>query len=201
MSITLIIIIITSLISISAFQNEKLFSKLAFHPVSILEYKEWYRVFSVGVVHNDFTHLFFNMFTFYFFGSTVEAYFEYLFPMGKIVYVGFYIVALLISGIPDLIQQRTNPYYSAVGASGAVSAIVFAYILFDPKATLYLQFFIPIPAILYALGYLFYSYYMSKRGVDNIGHLAHFAGAVFGFIFPILVRPDLIQVFIQKLVN
>jgi membrane associated rhomboid family serine protease len=199
MSITIAIIIVTVLTSIAAFQNQQLFEKLAFHPVSIVQNKEWTRALTVGFVHNDYSHLFFNMFTFYFFGSTIENYFTYLFPYGNTLYLAFYLIALLISGIPDLIKNKDNPYYSAVGASGAVSAIVFAYILFDPRATLYLQLFIPIPAALYAVGYLFYSYYMAKKGVDNIGHLTHFAGAVFGFVFPILLKPELVSIFLQKL--
>ena len=154
---------------------------------------------SVGFVHNDISHLLFNMLTLYFFGTNVERYFAYLFEYGTIFYVGFYLVALVVSGIPDLIMNRSNFNYRAVGASGAVSSIVFASILFDPRATIYLQMFIPIPAILYAAAYLFYSFYMARKGTDNIGHLTHFAGAIFGLIFPLILKPQIFSHFISKL--
>ncbi len=199
MSITLLLIICTVLISLVAFQNNQAFERLSFFPVAIFREKEWYRMLSVGFVHNDISHLLFNMLTLYFFGTNVEQYFIYLFDYGAFVYAGFYLIALIISGIPDLIVHRNDYNYRAVGASGAVASIVFAAILFDPKATIYLQMFIPIPAVLYAAGYLFYSVYMAKKGMDNIGHLTHFGGAVFGLIFPIILKPQILSHFIAKL--
>jgi|688.fasta_scaffold177007_3 membrane associated rhomboid family serine protease len=199
MSITLLIIICTVLISLVAFQNNEAFERLSFHPFSIIQRKEWQRMISVGFVHNDISHLLFNMLTLYFFGTNVEQYFIYLFENRPIIFIAFYFVALIVSGIPDLIMNRNNYNYRAVGASGAVSSIVFASILFDPRATIYLQMFIPIPALLYAAAYLFYSFYMARKGTDNIGHLTHFAGAIFGLIFPILLKPQILSHFIAKL--
>ena len=106
---------------------------------------------------------------------------------------------ILFSNLWALIKHQNNYYYNAVGASGAVSAVLFCFIFFDPWEKLYLMFMIPIPGILFAVGYLFYSYYQSKNKTDNVAHDAHFLGALFGVIMPILLNPDLFERFIDKL--
>jgi len=110
-----------------------------------------------------------------------------------------YFGGILASNIWSLIKNQNNYYYNAVGASGAVSAVLFATIFFDPWGLLYLFAILPIPGILFALGYLIYSYQMSKKQSDNVAHDAHFLGAVFGFVFPILLKPDLFQRFVDSL--
>ena len=202
MSITIYIIILTVIVSLFAWQSEAKMNQLLFQPVRIWENKEWYRTLSNGFIHADFQHLLFNMLTLFFFGPTVEAYFTYLFPaFGNTLYILFYISALFVSGLPALFLQKNNYYYSALGASGAVSAVLYAAILFDPTAIIYIKFIIPVPAVLYGVFYLVLSAYMAKRGGDNIGHLAHFAGAVYGFIFPILLRPTILIDFFDKIKN
>ncbi|WP_262887967.1 rhomboid family intramembrane serine protease [Draconibacterium halophilum] len=110
-----------------------------------------------------------------------------------------YFGGIFASNIWSLIKHKDNYYYNAVGASGAVSAVLFATIFFQPWEPLYLFAILPIPGILFAAGYLFYSYQMSKRQSDNVAHDAHFLGAVFGFVFPILLKPELFSRFIDQL--
>jgi len=201
MNATILIIIATCLVSFPAFQNETLFNKLSFWPQKVWHNKEIYRMLTGGFLHADATHLLFNMLSLYFFGPIVEEYFQISFGGGMYFYIGFYLIAIIVASIPDLLQQKDNYYYRGVGASGAVSAIVFASILFSPLSTIYIQFFIPIPAVLFGVGYLAYSVYMSKRGGDNIAHLAHFGGAVFGFVVPIVLKPSLFIDFISKITH
>ncbi len=196
--ITYILIAITAVVSFAAFSNQALTNKLIFYPYSMKEPSQWYRFISHGFIHGDTTHLIFNMLTLYFFGRNVETVFLYLF--GNVyVYPIFYLSALVFSSLPSYSKNKNNAYYSALGASGAVSAILFTTILFDPWQTILLKFIIPIPAILFAIGYLYYSHTMSKRGTDNIGHDAHMYGALYGIIFPIVFKPTLISIFIEQL--
>jgi membrane associated rhomboid family serine protease len=196
--ITYIIIGITALTSFSAFSNELLLNRLIFYPVIIKEKNEWWRFITHGVIHADMQHLLFNMLTLYFFGRQVETNFLYLFG-NPYVYPLFYVSALMFSSTPSYMKNKNNSYYRALGASGAIAAILFTTIIFDPWQTLLLNFFIPIPALLFAVGYIIYSSYMSKRGMDNIGHDAHLYGALYGLIFPVVLKPQLISYFIDQL--
>lgn len=206
MSLNLFFIILTVGVSILAFRNQELFDKLKFNAYMVFHQKEWYRLFSYGLIHSnrDLFHLIINMFVLYSFGGLVEGYFEKFSEIGllgwhhKIYYGALYVLAIPISTIASLIKHKHDHSYNAVGASGAVSAVVFASILFDPASPVYIFFIpIPIPGIIFALIYLGYSHYMSKKNIDNIGHDAHFWGAVFGFVFPLLLNPDFLQLFIQ----
>lgn len=210
---TIVIIIFTLLISISAFppnvgsidslRRPELFDKFKFNAYMVYHRKEWWRMFTSGLVHADWMHLFFNLLTLYFFADIVEYYFKVHFgTYGILIYFLFYVAALAISSIHDLIKHKNNHYYNAIGASGAVSAVLFASILFEPTNSIYLFLIpIPIPGFIFGFAYLLYSQYMSKKNVDNIGHSAHFWGAVFGFIFPIIFKPYLVKLFINDLVN
>jgi membrane associated rhomboid family serine protease len=174
---------------------------MKFNALAITKYKEFYRLFSYGLIHANWTHLIMNMFTLYFFGGIVEAGFKEIFgPLGGTIYILFYILAIAISSIADLIKHKNDSYYNAVGASGAVSAVLFAAILFYPNMKLFL-FFIPIPITAWFFGiiYLAYSYFMAKKNIDNIGHNAHFWGSIFGFFFPILFQPQLFFHFLNNL--
>jgi membrane associated rhomboid family serine protease len=194
------IIGVTVLISYLAFQNHDLFSKLQFNAAQIIHRKEYYRLVSHAFIHANWTHLGVNMLVLYFFGRNIDAYFGYYFGNRATAYfVLLYFGGILASNIWSLIKHKNNYYYNAVGASGAVSAVLFATIFFNPWDLLYLFAVLPIPGILFALGYLFYSYRMSKNQSDNVAHDAHFLGAVFGFIFPILLKPDLFDRFIDNL--
>lgn len=195
--ITYIIIGITLLISFSCFSNRELFNKLAFIPYRMVRNKEWYRVITHGFVHADSLHLLVNMFTFWSFGTYIEKYFRYM-GFNTLAFVGLYFGGMIIASLFDLIRQHNNPYYVSIGASGAVSAVLFSSILFDPWGKILLFAVLPIPGILFGVLYLVYCQYMAKKGGDNINHNAHFYGAVFGFIYPILLEPNLFRVFLTQ---
>lgn len=208
MSVTIFIIILTALVSIPAFNNSNLFNKLKFNAYMTYHKKEWYRLFSHGLLHANWEHIIFNMLTLYFFGDNVEMVMEAfynvkMFPIpGKLMFLLFYISAIGIASIASLIKHKNNHYYNAVGASGAVSAILFAAIFFDPwRGVMLFLIPIPIPGFIFGALYLVYSHYMGRRGMDNIGHDAHFWGAIYGFAFPMLWKPELFQYFIDQLMN
>jgi membrane associated rhomboid family serine protease len=198
---TIIIIAFTALFSILAFNNIDLFHQLKFNAWLIKTKKQGWRFFTYAFVHAGWTHLAINMFVLYSFGRSIESSFNSIFgfPKGLINYGMLYVGGIIFSTLFDYGKQKNNPYYDAVGASGAVAAVVFASILIAPKMSLFL-FPIPIPIPAYIFGglYLIYSVYMGKRGQDNIGHYAHFFGAVFGFVFTLLLKPSLLEKFIQQ---
>jgi len=194
------IIGITVLISFLGFQNNDLFAKLQFNAAQIVHRREYYRLISHAFIHANWAHLGVNMLVLYFFGRNINSYFGYYFGNRATAYfVLLYFGGILASNIWSLVKHKNNYYYNAVGASGAVSAVLFATIFFNPWDLLYLFAVLPIPGILFAAGYLIYSYQMSKKQHDNVAHDAHFLGAVFGFIFPILLKPDLFDRFIDNL--
>lgn len=199
---TLYIIIITALISISAFSNQNLTSRFMFNPYLVNKNKEWYRFVSSGFIHADWLHLIINMFVLYSFGTQVELIYESVFgTMGKFYYIMLYMGGLIISVAPTYKKNKENAYYNSLGASGAVSSVLFAYILFNPWSKIYLYAIIGIPAIIAGVAYLFYSQYMNKKGGDNVNHDAHFWGAVFGFLFTFALKPSLISYFFSQLIN
>ncbi|MFZ4463245.1 MAG: rhomboid family intramembrane serine protease [Bacteroidales bacterium] len=199
---SLAIIIITVLVSITAFNNHDTFNNLKFNAWLIKEKNQTWRFFSYALVHAGWMHLLINMFVLWSFGGLVEeGFFIYFGSPKNMLYFGLlYVGGIIFSTLFDFGKQKNNPYYDAVGASGAVSAVVFASILFAPDNTL-LIFPIPFPVPAYVFGilYLVYSAYMSKQGKDNIGHNAHFYGALFGFIFPIALKPALFQHFLNQI--
>jgi membrane associated rhomboid family serine protease len=187
LTITLIIIIITGIISFTAFNNQKIIDDLIFYPPAITRHNQWYRFFTCGFIHADIAHLLFNMFSLYMFGEFVERSFSspILFAeKGKLLYIIMYFLALFVCLIPTFIKHKNDYYYRSLGASGAVSAVVFAGILLDPTAKLGF-FFIPpvIPGYIFGPLYLILSTYLEKRSQDNINHSAHIWGALFGIIF------------------
>ena len=186
-SITLIIIVATGIISFIAFSNHKLMDQFIFYPPAVRR-GQVYRFFSCGLIHADWGHLIFNMISLYLFGEAVESKFIEAFgPWGKLVYLGMYGLALAASVIPTYINNKDNYHYRSLGASGAVSAVIFAGILFFPLAKLGL-FFIPIyvAGFLFGIIYLFVSGWLGKRGGGNINHSAHIFGALFGVGFTII---------------
>ncbi len=195
---TLIIIAITSVVSFLAMNNEKLMAKLILWPPAISRDHDWYRLASYGLVHADFGHLFFNMLTLFFFGRVMEQF--YIQQLGNLGFLLFYVLGLILSILPTYLQNRNNAQYRSLGASGAVSAVLFAFILFDPWATI-LLYFIPIPAIVFAVLYTAYSIYMDKRGGDNVNHSAHLWGAAYGVVFTLIIDPDLVGHFFRELAN
>lgn len=203
---TILLIVITSVISIIAFNNREIFDKLQLNPYAVYHKKEWYRIISHGFLHADWIHLFINMFVLYSFGSSVESIFkqlsaEAIIKSPVLSFVLLYFVSMIFATVTTIIKQKDNHWYNSVGASGAVSAVVFTHIFFFPLRAIELYAIIPIPGIILGVAYLVYSHYMSRRAKDNVNHDAHFIGAVFGFLFPIVLEPKLINVFLNQILN
>ncbi len=197
--ITLVLIAVTVLVSWMAFNNRKLLDRLILWPPAVDRHRQYDRLVTYGFIHADFAHLLFNMVTLFFFGQAIER--LMLGMTGQVwVYPVFYVSALVVSILPSYLKNQKNPNYLSLGASGAVSAILFAYILVSPW-TLILVFFIPAPAILYAVFYVGYSIWMDKKGADNVNHSAHLAGAAYGVMFMLFMEPDLLQHFVQAVMN
>ena len=195
---TTLIIIITVIISLLAWQNKTLFNRLIFYPPAVSN-GQWDRFVTHGFIHADSMHLLFNMFTFYFFGRLIEQlYRPYLAGYGFVI---FYILAIVVAMIPSYIKNKNNASYLSLGASGGVSAVLFAFILLEPWSTLLLFAIIPIPAILFAVAYVAYSIYAHKRGGSNINHMAHLWGGAFGIIATIALQPHILPSFISKLLS
>ena len=201
MSITIVLVIVTCLISYQAFNKPELFHKLTHNPYLVERNREYYRFLSSGFVHADWMHLIINMFVLYQFGEFVEHKFVFYFGdlMGRLNYLILYLLTLTLSDFPSYLKHRHNPQYSSVGASGAVSGIIFVYVLFQPWSMLLLFFVIPVPAIIAAVLYLVYSSWASRRGVGRINHDAHFYGALFGLAIALLMKPSLLELFWDRL--
>ncbi len=199
--ITEIIIAVTSVVSIIAFYNKELQGRLLFSPIMIAHHRQGYRFITHAFVHADWMHLAINMFVLLSFGRAVESFYAYLFGIkGWYFFLLLYFGGVLLSSTPSYAKHKDNKFYHAVGASGAVSAVVFTSILISPLTGIRF-IFIPfdIPAFIFGILYLIYSAYMSKRGNDNIGHDAHFWGAVYGLAFTLLLKPALGMAFIQQI--
>lgn len=203
MSVTLVIVIITCLISYQAFNKPGMSQALRHSPYTETRTGEYWRMLTSGFIHGSWMHLGINMFVFYSFGQLVEQIFtmEFGMTMGRINFVLLYILGIIFADIPTFLKHRNNPGFASVGASGAVSAVLFASLLFQPWQPIYLYGVIGIPGILAGVAYLIYSSWASKNSRDNIDHDAHFWGAVFGLLFPVLLRPDFFNVFIDQLIN
>ena len=200
--ITIIIIVVTVGVSLLCFSQPKAFHALKFSAYDVWHRREWYRMVSYAGVHGGWGHLLFNMITLFCFGRIVEQYFAAAFgeATGPVLYMILYVTAIVVSTVGDLVKFRDDPYYTAVGASGAVSAILFAAILFEPRMGIYIYLIpIPVPAYIFAPIYLIYCIVMARKNVDNIGHSAHFWGAVYGLLFPLLLRPDIFTHFLNQL--
>jgi len=197
----LIIIIVTVLISVLAFGNAQLFERLKFNAYAINHKKESWRFVSYALVHAGWLHLLINMWVLYSFGQIVELTFKSELGLkGVIYYLLLYVGGILFSVLFDFGKQKENVYYNAVGASGAVSAVVFSSILIFPVGGIYLfPFPFAIPSWLFGILYLVYSAYMQKNGRDNMGHSAHFWGAVFGIIFTVIVIPGVVSSFLEQM--
>jgi membrane associated rhomboid family serine protease len=190
LSLTLVIILFTAVVSITAFGQPTVVDQFIFDPVAITRRQQWYRFFTCGLIHADWEHLLFNMLSLYLFGEMVETAFqrEILFgEQGKLLYVLLYISTLFFSLLPTYWKERENSYYRSLGASGAVSAIVFAGILFYPTAKIGF-FLIPpiIPGYIFGPLYLLLSAWLGKRGGDKINHSAHISGAIAGVVLTCL---------------
>ena len=199
--INYIIIGFTCLISFMAFNNPHWTYKLKHWPYQEVRDGEYYRWLTSGFLHGDAMHLIFNMMTLYFFGRIVEEWFTITFPsFGQIFYLLFYLISIVAASSATFIKYKESPGFASIGASGAVAAVLFASILLLPTNKIYL-FFIPIgiPGFIFGILYLWFSAYEAKRGGDNIDHTAHYYGAIFGFLFPIVFEPGLVPLFFSQL--
>lgn len=192
--ITIAIVLVSTLVSIAAFNDQRLYTALLFEPYVINARHQWYRFFTHAFVHANWPHLLVNMFVLYMFGRNVEGLFGVI-TGGPVLlpYLGLYIGGILFSSIPSYRKHIHDPSYRAVGASGAVSAVLFAQILMLPTRTVGMLFLpIDLPAWVFGILYLAYSWYMDKRGGDNVAHDAHFYGAVYGVILTAALEPQLL---------
>ena len=198
LSITIVIVAVTVLVSWRAFNDRALLERLILWPPAVERRKQYDRLLGYGFVHADWMHLIFNMITLWSFGTAVERVFsEWITPVG---YVLFYLSAIVVSILPTYITHRNDANYRSLGASGGVSAVLFAFILFDPWSTLIIfPIPVPIPAFLFAILYVGYSIWMDRRGRDNVNHSAHLWGAAYGVLFTLVLEPKVLSHFIGQL--
>lgn len=189
-----IIFVFTLVTSLYAFYDQSLYGKFMLHPYSVSKGNKVFTLITSGLIHADWMHLFFNLFTFYAFAFMLEQ------MMGSWQFGLMYFIALILSDLPTVFKHKDDFHYNSLGASGAISAVLFSYILYNPLSKIYIMFIpIGIPAVAFGGLYLIYCAYASKNSRDNINHDAHFFGALTGLIFTVIFVPGIIQHFIAAL--
>lgn len=201
MPTTMLIIAITCVVSFMAFGNQDLLARLIFWPPAVTRRREYERFVTSGFVHKDGMHLLFNMVTLYSFGRVMEG--LYRDRLGLLGFAIFYVLGLVVSEVPAYLRHRNDANYASLGASGAVLAVLFGYILIDPWGTI-LIFVVPCPSIVYAVLFLGYSIYMDRKGRDPrdtrpMNHSAHLWGALYGIVFTIVMEPRVLGHFLSEL--
>ena len=198
MSMTLLLIGVTVALSWYCFERPRLLDRMLLWPPAIERQHQYDRFVTHGFVHADWQHLLFNMITLYFFGREVERLFmPYI---GSIGFVLFYVSAIVVAMLPTYLRHRHDPNYRSLGASGAVSAVLFVFILVAPWSLIFV-FFLPVPAILYAVMYVGYSIWADRNAHDNINHSAHLAGAAYGVLFTVAMEPGVLASFLSRLLS
>ena len=193
------IIGITVLVSWYVLSKPDILQRMMNNPYRVQKNHEYYRFITSGLIHANFSHLLWNMFSLYFFGNIVEQYFFFIFgEAGPYVFIGFYILAIIVSDLPTYFKNRNNPGYNSLGASGGVAAIIFASVLFQPMEKICLYIVICLPGFILAIVYIIWSYYNGKKSNDNINHDAHLYGALFGVLFCAVLYPSSIPNFIEQ---
>jgi len=198
MVVTLCIIALTCVVSYLAFNDRRLLERLILWPPAISRRGQYDRLLGYGLIHADGSHLLFNMITLYFFGAATERLYEQ--HLGVLGFALFYAGGLLVSVLPSYFQHKDDPNYRSLGASGAVSAVLFAFILLQPWATIYV-YVLPVPAIIYAVLYVVWSIYADRRRADNVNHSAHLWGAAYGVAFTAVMEPRVLGLFLSQLAS
>jgi len=201
-SCTFIIIIVTSIISYASFKNGNFKNQLLFSPFEYSNNKKWWIILTHGFIHADFLHLFFNMYVLYIFGPSLESYFISSSEIGWVYFLSFYLLGIIFSTLPSIFKHNNNPNYRSLGASGAVSSVVFAYIIIFPLRELGLLL-IPgvfLPGFIFGVLYLVAEHYLSKKQYSNIAHDAHISGSVFGIFFILAYDYKNLLIFFEKVV-
>ncbi|HTV84176.1 MAG TPA: rhomboid family intramembrane serine protease [Dyella sp.] len=197
MPITLLIILAaTCIVSFMAFSNRRLIDDLILWPPAIERKREYYRLVTYGLIHADGMHLLFNMITLYFAGTQMEPFYNQ--SLGAFGFGLFYLGGLIVSILPTYLKNRHNNNYRSLGASGAVSAVLFGFITLSPWTRI-LVLFVQMPAIIYAVLYVGYSIYMDRQARDSVNHSAHLWGAAYGVVFTMLVNPMVLPHFLDAL--
>lgn len=196
--VTFLLIGVTVLVSWQAFNNPRLLERLILWPPAIERNRQYERLVTHGFIHADGQHLLFNMITLFFFGRVIEPVF--VAEIGVLGFAAFYLSAIVMAIMPTYFRHQHDSHYRSLGASGAVSAVLFSYILFAPWSLIFV-FFLPVPAILYAVAYVGYSIWMDRRGGDNINHSAHLWGAAYGVMFTLLMEPQVLGHFGRQILQ
>lgn len=193
LSVGLLVVISVVVVSAMAFSRPALMERCILIPSRVAKHREYHRLLTAGWVHGDGAHLLFNMLSLYFFAGVAEH------ALGPLAFIALYVSAVVVGFIPTVVRHRNESKYRSLGASGAVSAIIFSAILVNPGISMYLMFVpIPIPGWLFAIAYLAYSAYSSRRGRGNINHDAHFTGACYGIVMTALLVPERVQLGLQQ---
>jgi len=203
MNISIVLIVISVVASLYAWNHQDKYYKWMMNPYAVVHKQQYFRLITSGFIHNGYVHLLFNMITLYFFGDVIEQILRYYYGGSGIIYfLLLYFLGMVVADIPSIIKHRNNPNYNSLGASGAVSAVVFSSILFNPTAKICV--FLPIfclPGFIFGILFLIYSYYQGRRMADNINHDAHLYGAVFGVLYSIILEPRVIVNFFDQILN
>lgn len=192
MSVSAILIALACLTSLAGFSNPRIIARFAASPYEIRTEGRWYQTITSGFLHADLGHLIFNMITLYFFGPPIES------VLGGGGFLVLYLGSLMGGSLLSVLLYSRDSRYRSVGASGAVSGVVFSFVLFRPFAPLYLFFIpIPIPAVLFAAAYILVSFIGAKRRSGRIGHAAHLGGAVTGLALTLALYPEALRIFLS----
>ncbi len=201
MFITYIIIGVTVLVSMLAFNRPNMLGEFMMNPYKIRTQRQYYRFITSGFIHKDHMHLILNMFSFYFFGTTIETVFGVIFgDWGIIYFIALYLLAIVVSDLPSYYKHKNNPGYNSLGASGGVAAVIFASIVFLPLNKICI-IILCLPGFILGTAYIIYSYYQGRKSNDNINHDAHLYGALFGFIFCVILYPPSIGNFFKQIMS
>lgn len=201
LSLTLVIVIVTVLVSLAGFSSEAMINKLILWPRKMHHPAEYYRLLTSGFIHADWMHLAFNMYTLFVFGSSVQQIFFYL-GVSQNFFLILYLSGIVVASLPSFLKNRNNSYFRSLGASGGVASIIFFIIYFNPWSGITIfPFPFPIYSIIFGILYLAYEAYMSRRGMGNVNHDAHFWGSIYGFVFALIMDPTHGQAFLATIMH